>query len=403
MSTSHTPPLATRLSAAKPSPILAIAQLAKELQAAGKPVISLSVGVPGFLPPAGVYDAARAALSKDSGDYGVGRGDAALVKAWVGTLARKGLTYDASEVCVQVGGKGGLFNVLLALVNAGTEVVIPAPYWTSYPDMVALAGGTPVIVPCPASQNYKLTPAQLRTVLDARAGKPCGLLFNNPSNPTGMVYDPAEVAAVAEVLKDYPNVWVISDDIYDELGFTGTKTAHLLDTAPSLRDRLIIAHSVSKTYGMVGWRVGLLAGPKAIMDGVLLLTSQSSTCVPFMAQAGAAEALSGDQTFLTDVLKTLQTKRDLLLAAVQRWGWECPVPEGAFYLFPQVTSLFGRTLGGTVIDSAATLAKVLLTEAHVAVVPGAAFGDAGAVRLSYGAKEAEIVTAIARIDALLAA
>jgi aspartate aminotransferase len=229
------------------------------------------------------------------------------------------------------------------------------------------------------------------------------LLFNNPSNPTGMVYDAAEVAAVAAVLLEFPNVWVISDDIYDALGFSGTRTAHLLDTAPSLRDRLIIAHSVSKTYGMVGWRVGLLAGPKAILDGVLLLTSQSSTCVPFMAQAGAAEALSGDQTFLTDVLKTLQTKRDLLLAAVQRWGWECPVPEGAFYLFPQVTSLFGRTLGGTVIDSAATFAKVLLTEAHVAVVPGAAFGDAGAVRLSYGAKEAEIVTAIARIDALLAA
>lgn len=400
--------LSARMATAKPSMIMMIDQRAKELKAAGEPVISFGIGVPGFVPPAHVYAAAHAAVDADNGNYHVGRGDGPVLAAWQAALKRKGLgDWATSEVAVQNGGKGALFNLFLALLSEGDEVVMQAPYWASYPEMVQLAGGTPVLLLCPAAQDYKLMPDQLRAALKA-APKAKVFLFNNPSNPTGMVYGPAEVAALGKVLEEFPQLWIISDDIYDELLFDGgmahttdgpVRVAHLLDTSPSLRSRMIICHSLSKTYGMPGWRVGLLAAPKSVIDAVLLLTSQSHTHVSFVPLAAAAAALGGDQSFLPrDVLPVLRRKRDLALAALAAMpGVTCPAPAGAFYAFPNLQGVLGKTYNGKVIGNDMDFCQTLLETEKLALVPGGAFGDPQAVRLSYAGDKQELVEGLSRL------
>jgi aspartate aminotransferase len=392
--------LAERMSVVKPSAIIKVAGQARDLKAAGQDVVSLSIGVPGFTPPPHVYAAARAAVDSDSGDYLPGRGSPALVKAFVDSLARRGFTYSDGEVCAQVGGKGALFNLLLALVNPGDDVVIPAPYWASYPEMVKIVGGNPVTPLAGPDQNYKLTPEQLAASLTPRTK---AVLFNNPSNPTGMLYSPAEVAALGRVLATRPDVWIISDDIYDQLVFDradapGGRAAQLLDAHPELRSRLLIVQSISKTYGMPGWRVGLVAGPKSVIDALLTLTSQSFTNLPAVAMAAAAAALSGPQDFLEPQRARLLKQRDLTLPALAEMGFACPVPEGAFYVFPHVNSVFGKTsAGGKLIADDVAFCEALLAEALVAVVPGGAFGDSAAIRISYAGKEAELVEGLRRM------
>jgi aspartate aminotransferase len=390
------PALSERLASLQPSPIIVVANAARALKAAGKPVVSLSIGVPGFLPPAHVYEAAHKAVDADSGDYLPGRGSPALVSAFLNSMKARGFEYSEAEVVAQVGGKGALFNLLLALVNAGEEVIVPAPYWASYPEMVKLVGGVPVCPTASAANNYKLTPAQVQAAITPKTK---AILWNNPSNPTGMLYTAEETAAIAVVLAAAPHVWVIADDIYDHLIFDNAKrAAHILDTQPQLRDRTIIVQSVSKTYGMPGWRVGMVAAPKLVADALLALTSQSTTHLPAVPMAAAAAALSGPQEFIHVQTARLLEQRNETLAMLQELGLPCPTPEGAFYAFPQITPMFGKTTpAGSKITDDLSFCTALLNEALVAVVPGGAFGDAGAIRISYAGKPEELTEALRRL------
>lgn len=395
-------PLATRLSVVQPSPIIAVANMARQMKEKGENVVSLSIGVPGFLPPQHVYEAAHKAVDTDAGDYLPGRGSKQLVDAFIASMKQRGFTYAETEIAAQSGGKGMLFNLLLALVNEGDEVVIPAPYWASYPEMVKIVGGKPVTPTASAANNYKLTADQLAAAITPKTK---ALIFNNPSNPTGMLYTKAEIDGLAKVLEANPHVWVISDDIYDMLVFDGTaRAAHLLDAAPALKARTLLLQSVSKTYGMPGWRIGMVAGPKPVIDALLTLTSQSSTNLPAVTMAAAAAAFSGSHDFLTVQKARLVKQRDMALAALAEMpGISCPKPEGAFYVFPQIKSCFGKTTaGGTKITDDVTFCQALLAEAKVAVVPGGAFGDAGAIRISYAGKEADLVEGMNRLKAFVA-
>lgn len=392
--------LAERMSVVQPSAIIKVAGKARELKAAGLDVVSLSIGVPGFTPPAHVYAAAHAAVDSDSGDYLPGRGSAALVQGFCDSLKTRGFGYAEQEVCAQVGGKGALFNLLLALVNPGDEVVIPAPYWASYPEMVKIVGGVPVTPLGDAEHNYKIRPQQLAQALTAKTKM---VIFNNPSNPTGMLYTPDEVAALAKILAVRPDVWIVSDDIYDRLVFDerdapGGRAAQLMDTIPELKNRMAIVQSVSKTYGMPGWRVGMVAAPKTVIDALLTLTSQSFTNLPAATMAAAAAALSGPQDFLEPQKARLLKQRDITMAALADMELPCPLPEGAFYAFPQIKGCFGKTTpSGKVVKDDVVFCELLLEEALVAVVPGGAFGDAGAIRISYAGKEAELVEGLKRL------
>lgn len=396
------PTTAQRLSVVQPSAIIKVAGQARVLKEQGKNVVSLSIGVPGFLPPEHVYVAAEKAVRADAGDYLPGRGSKALTDAFIGSLKERGFTYAETEVAAQAGGKGGLFNLLLALVDAGDEVVVPAPYWASYPEMVKIVGGVPIMPVATAAQDYKLTPVQLEAALSAKTK---AILFNNPSNPTGMLYTKAEVKALAEVLLKFPNVWIISDDIYDKLVFETeagmTRAAHLLDVAPELKERMIILQSVSKTYGMPGWRIGMVAAPKAVIDALLTLTSQSITNLPAVTMAAAAAALGGDQGFLEGQKTRLKKQRDMALEGLAKLeGITCPVPQGAFYVFPQMNAWYGKTsASGRKIEGDVSLCEALLEEQLLAVVPGGAFGDANAIRISYAGKEADLMEGLARLAA----
>lgn len=395
--------LAERMATLQPSAIIRMAQKVRDAQAAGRDVVSLSIGVPGFLPPAHVHAAAAQAVTADDGGYLPGRGSAALVQAFSRNMADKRLggdmTFTAQEICAQPGGKGALFNLLLALVNRGDGVVIPAPYWASYPEMVRLAGGLPVTPYAGPEQHYKLTPEQLA---EALAGARV-FIFNNPSNPTGMLYNRDELTALAEVLAAWDG-WIIADDIYDRLVFDGSERAvHLLDVAPGLRERMVIVQSVSKTYGMPSWRVGMVAGPKQVVDALVDLASQSFTNLPGVSMAAAAAAFDGSHDFLAGQRARLATQRDLTLAALDAMHLPCPRPEGAFYVFPQIRSLLGKTTAaGTMLRDDEVLCECLLTEQGVAAVPGGAFGDGGAIRLSYAGERGALEDGLRRLQAFVA-
>lgn len=384
------PKLAPRMSVVQPSPIIEVSNAVRDLKAQGEKVISFSIGVPGFLPPAHVYAAAETASAQenDSGAYLAGRGQNALITAFLDRLKKDNLEYSEAETCVQLGGKGALFNLFQILVEAGDQVLCPAPYWASYPDMVALAGANFRAIPCPASQNYKMTPNQLNAAISPNTKL---FIFNNPSNPTGMLYTPEEVDALAAVLVKHPHVTIISDDIYDKLTY-GAPFKHLTNAEPTLRERTIVVQSVSKTYGMPGWRIGMVAAPEHIIKALLTVTSQSLTNVPAVTQAAGAAAFSGDHSFLKNVKADFITKRDLVLAELAKLdGITCPKPEGAFYVFPNISAYFGKSHNGTPINTDIDFCKALLAAEKVACVPGSGFGDPEALRISY-ATDTETLT-----------
>lgn len=395
------PTLSTRLATLQPSAIIQVANAARQLKEAGENVVSLSIGVPGFLPPKHVYEAAAKAVNEDTGDYLPGRGSKALVESFLAAMKLRGFDYTESEVASQSGGKGMLFNLFFALINPGDEVVVPAPYWASYPEMVKLVGGVPTHPKAGADQGYKLTAEQLEKSITAKTK---AILFNNPSNPTGMLYTPDEVKALAAVLEKHSHVWIISDDIYDMLVFDGSKrAAHLLDFAPNLKARMIIVQSISKTYGMPGWRVGMAAGPKPLIDALLALTSQSSTNLPGVTMAAAAAAFGGSHDFLTEQKERLVKQRNHTLDVLAKLpGVSCPKPEGAFYVFPNIGGLLGKTsAGGVKLTDDITFCKTLLAEQKVAVVPGGAFGEPLAIRISYAGKMAELEEGLKRLTAFV--
>ena len=392
--------LAERMSRAKPSAIMVVAEKAKKLKAAGRDIISFSIGVPNFLPGEHVYAAARDALAHDSGQYGSNRGSDALLDAFLEHLKEGGFDgYERKNLATGVGAKHVLFNLMYALLNEGDEILIPVPYWTSYVDIADILGAKIVLLACPAEQNYKLTAAQLEAAITPKTKL---LLFNNPSNPTGMVYSEEEVAALADVLVKH-QLWILSDDIYNRMIFDGLQYAHLVKARPELRDRVILIDSISKTYGMPGWRVGLIAAPEQVALSQVTLNSNHITNLPEVVTAAATAALSGPQDVPREKNKDFSRRRDEVMAVLESIpGLRCPKPQGAFYAFPDISVAFGKHHGTALIANDVDFCNMLLDVKDVACVPGSAFGEPKAIRISYTCKPAELTDGLNRIKQFFA-
>jgi aspartate aminotransferase len=395
--------LARRMSRAKPSAIMMVAEKAKRLKAEGRDIISFSIGVPNFLPGDHVYAAARDALSKDSGQYGSNRGSDALLDAFLKHIEQVGLTgYTKANCATGIGAKHVIYNICEALLDEGDTITFPTPYWTSYVDIAEILDAKIDLLPCPAEQDYKLTPAQLDAAL---AKKPRVFLFNNPSNPTGMVYTKAEIDALADVLAKYPDTWVITDDIYNRMVFDGVGYHNFVNARPELRDRVIFIDSLSKTYGMPGWRVGFMAGPEVVAQAVTTMNSNHITNIPEIVTAAAVAALSGPQDVPTAKCAEFQGKRDQVMAALTAIpGVVCPKPHGAFYAFPDISVAFGKTHQptGLVIGNDIDFCSALLEAKGVACVPGSAFGEPRALRISYTCPTPQLAPGLARIQEFFA-
>lgn len=395
--------LARRVSRAKPSAIMVVAEKAKRLKAEGRDIISFSIGVPNFLPGAHVYDAVRDALAKDSGQYGSNRGADALLDAFLKHMEGIGLTgYTRKNIATGIGAKHVIYNLAEALLDEGDTIVFPTPYWTSYLDIAEILNAKIELLPCPAAQDYKLTPAQLDAAL---AKKPKVFLFNNPSNPTGMVYDKDEIDALAAVIAKYPDTWVITDDIYNRMVFDGIGYHNFVHARPELRDRVIFIDSLSKTYGMPGWRVGFMAGPEAVANALVTLNSNHITNIPELTTAAAIAALAGPQDVPQAKTLEFQGKRDEVLAVLGRIpGIVCPRPQGAFYVFPDVSAYFGKTHGpsGLRIGNDMELCDALLETKGVACVPGSAFGEPRSLRISYTCPTPQLAPGMQRIEEFFA-
>jgi aspartate aminotransferase len=389
------PQFARRMGRAKPSAIMAVADKAKALKAAGRDIISFSIGVPNFLPGPHVYAAAREALEKDSGQYGSNRGSDALLDAFLAHLAEIGLDgFTRANCSTGIGAKHVLYNLAEALLDEGDAIVYAVPYWTTYADIADISNAKAIELPCPASQNYKLTPAQLDAAL---ALKPKLFLFNNPNNPTGMVYTRAEIEALAAVLVKYPDTWVICDDIYNRMVFDGIGYHNFIHSQPSLRDRTVFVDSLSKTYGMPGWRVGFLAGPESVAKAVTTLNSNHITNIPEVVTAAAIAALTGPQDVPVQRNAEFQAKRDQVMAVMDSIpGVVCPKPEGAFYVFPDISCAFGKRHGDISLHNDVDVCNALLEVKGVACVPGSAFGEPRALRISYTCPTAQLPEGLRR-------
>lgn len=376
------PQFAARIGRAKPSAIMAVAEKAKRLKAEGRDIVSFSIGVPNFLPGEHVYAAVRKALEHDSGQYGSNRGSDALLDAFIEHMAQVGLTgYGRVNCATGIGAKHVIYNLAEALLDEGDTIAFAVPYWTSYLDIADIVGAKIDLLPCPPEQHYKLTPAQLDAAL---AKKPKVFLFNNPNNPTGMVYAKAEIDALADVIAKYPDTWIITDDIYNRMVFDGIGYHNFVHSRPELRDRVIFIDSLSKTYGMPGWRVGFMAGPESVAAAVTTMNSNHITNLPEMVVAAAVAALDGPQDVPTAKCAEFQAKRDQVMAVMDAIpGIACPKPQGAFYVFPDVSAYFGKSHGGKVIANDIDLCNALLESKGVACVPGSAFGEPRALRISY--------------------
>jgi aspartate aminotransferase len=390
------PALAQRMSRAKPSAIMVIADKAKTLKAAGRSIVNFSIGVPNFLPGDHVYEAARAALKTDSGGYGSNRGRDDLLDAFLAHLKDSGFSgYARANLATGIGAKQVLYNLCEALLDPGDEIVFPTPYWTSYMDIAEILGAKITLLPCPPEQNYKLTPAQLDKAL---ASKPKVFLFNNPSNPTGMVYTRDEIAAIADVLAKHPDTWIIADDIYNRMVFDGVGYHNVVNFRPELRERTAIVDSLSKTYGMPGWRVGFVAAPEKLATALVTLNSNHITNLPEVVTAAGVAALSGPQDITVAKCKDFSQRRDEVMNALNSIpGVKCPRPQGAFYVFPDISSAFGKSHAGKNIANDVDFCAALLDAKGVACVPGSAFGEPRALRISYTCKPAEVTEGLKRI------
>ena len=396
------PLLARRIGRAKPSAIMAVAEKAKKLKAEGRDIISFSIGVPNFLPGDHVYQAARDALAKDSGQYGSNRGTDALLDAFLQHIEALGLTgYTRANVSTGIGAKHILYNLAESLLDEGDTIVYPSPYWTTYADIADIVNAKAVPLPCPASQDYKLTPAQLDQALATH--KPKVFLFNNPSNPTGMVYTREEVAALADVLVKHPDTWIVTDDIYNRMLFDGLAYTNFVQARPELRDRTVFVDSLSKTYGMPGWRVGFMAGPEVVAKALTTMNSNHSTNVPEVVTAAAIAALTGPQDVPAAKNAEFQAKRDQVLAAMNAIpGVVCPRPQGAFYVFPDISCAFGKSHNGVKIENDVDFCNALLDAKGVACVPGSAFGEPRALRISYTCPTPQLAPGLQRFQEFFA-
>ena len=381
----------------KPSPTIAMTTLAQELKAQGRDIISLSAGEPDFDTPKHIKQAAAAAIAAGKTKYTAPDGMPELKQAICKKFSRENaLEYHPSQISVGTGGKQTLFNALMATLNAGDEVIIPAPYWVSYPDMVLLAGGTPVIVATDVKDNYKLTAKALRATITANTK---WFIFNSPSNPTGAGYSAPELKALTDVLLDFPDVMVMSDDMYEHLTYDGFQFVSPAQVEPRLYARTLTCNGVSKAYAMTGWRIGYAAGPKALIAAMRKVQSQTTSNPSSISQWAALEALEGPQAFLQDNQTLFKGRRDLVVAGLNAIeGITCPIPEGAFYVYPSIAGLIGKTTpSGKVIATDEDFAIALLEDTGVAAVFGAAFGLSPNFRISYATSESQLSEACARI------
>ncbi|SDE13195.1 aspartate aminotransferase [Paracoccus isoporae] len=381
----------------KPSPTVAMTGRAAELKAEGRDIIALSAGEPDFNTPEHIRDAAKAAIDAGQTRYTTVDGIAPLKQAICDKFARDNwLDYAPDQVSVASGGKQILFNALMATVNPGDEVIIPAPYWVSYPDIVALAGGVPVVLPCPAEDGFRLTADALRDAITPRTK---WLILNSPSNPSGAAYDDTQMRALTDVLMAHPQVWVLADDIYEHLVFDGFAFATPAQVEPGLIDRTLTMNGVSKAYAMTGWRIGYGAGPRALIRAMAKLQSQSTSNPCTISQYAAIAALTGPQDYITESREAFQRRRDMVVAGLNACpGIDCATPQGAFYVYPSIAGLIGRvSAGGTKITDDEAFATALLNETGVAVVFGAAFGLSPHFRVSYAASDEALREAMSRI------
>ena len=389
--------ISDRLARIKPSPTIAMTTRAADLRAQGRDIISLSAGEPDFDTPLNVRDAAKAAIDAGHTRYTAVDGTPSLKRAIADKFAREnGLDYATTQITVGTGGKQILYNALMATLDDGDEVIVPAPYWVSYPDMVLLAGGTPVVVECDQAAGFRLTPDALEAAITPRTK---WLILNSPSNPSGAGYDRAQMAALCDVLLRHPQVWVLADDIYEHLVFDGFEFCTPAQVEPRLKDRVLTMNGVSKSYAMTGWRIGYGAGPEPLIKAMAKLQSQSTSNPCSISQYAAEAALTGPQDYITDSRAVFQRRRDLVVAGLNECpGLDCPVPQGAFYVYPSMAGLIGRTsAAGTLIDSDEAFANALLDETGVAVVFGAAFGLSPHFRISYATGDDVLSDAVARI------
>ena len=391
--------LSDRLNRLAPSATLVMSQKSSEMKAQGIDVINMSVGEPDFNTPENIKEAAKKAIDENYSKYSPVPGYPDLRKAIVAKLKKENnLDYTVNEVIVGTGGKQGVCNVVLALVNPGDEVIIPAPYWVSYPQMVKLAGGTPVIVSAGFDQDFKMTPEQLEAAITPKTKM---LILCSPSNPTGSVYSKEELAALAEVLKKHPEVFVLADEIYEHINYIGKH--HSIAQEPGMKEQVIIANGVSKAYAMTGWRIGFLAGPEWIIKGCNKLQGQYTSGTCSVSQKAAEAAYTLDQSAVEEMRQAFERRRDLIVKLAKEVpGLEVNVPQGAFYLFPKCNSYFGKSYGERKINNSTDFALYLLEEAHVATVGGDAFGDPDCFRMSYATSDENIVEAIRRIKEALA-
>ncbi len=387
----------------QPSATLAMSSRVFALKAQGVDVIGLSAGEPDFDTPDFVKEAAIEAIRSGQTKYTNVDGTAALKAAIVAKFKRdNALDYTPDQISVNVGGKHTLFNALVATVEPGDEVIIPAPYWVSYPDIVNFAGGTPVFIKAAAAQNYKITPTQLEAAITPRTR---WLILNSPSNPTGAAYTEQELRALADVLLRHPHVWVMADDMYEHIVYDDFKFTTIAQVEPALYERTLTVNGCSKAYSMTGWRIGFAGGPVWLIKAMAKLQSQSTSNPCSIAQAAATAALNGDQSFLAARNDAFKGRRDLVVSMLNQInGIHCPRPEGAFYVYPDVSGLIGKsTPKGLLIDSDEALIGYFLDEAKVAAVHGGAFGLEPAFRISYATSEEILTDACTRMQTACAA
>jgi len=387
--------LTKRIQSIKPSPTLAITMKANALRAQGRDIIGFGAGEPDFDTPENIKAAAVRAIASGFTKYTPVGGIDELKDAIAAKMARDhGLDYNRSQIVVSCGAKHTLYNLIQVLCEEGDEVIVPAPYWVSYVDIVVLAGATPVIVPTEQAAGFKLTPELLRGAVTDRTRV---LILNSPANPTGAAYSRDELTALAAVLATM-EITVISDDIYEKIIYDGFEFFSIAAVSEEMKDRTVIVNGVSKAYAMTGWRIGYAAGSEPIVAAVTKLQSQNTSNPASIAQKAAVEALNGSQEAVGMMVKAFRERRDVIVAALNKIpGFTCPNPQGAFYVFPNVAQIYGRSFQEKVIDDSTSLAAYLLDEADVAVVPGADFGADDYIRLSYATSRELIEAGVARI------
>lgn len=391
--------LSCRLNSLSPSATLAMSQKSAELKAQGVDVINLSVGEPDFNTPDHIKEAAKQAIDENYSRYSPVAGYLSLRNAIVAKLKNEnGLEYTAAQISCANGAKQSVCNTILALVNPGDEVIVPAPYWVSYPEMVKLAEGKPVVVAAGIEQDFKMTPAQLEAAITPKTR---ALILCSPSNPTGSVYSHDELAALATVLEKHPQVYVIADEIYEHINYIGRHES--IAQFPAMKERTVVVNGVSKAYAMTGWRIGFIAGPEWIVKGVNKLQGQYTSGPCSVSQKAAEAAYTGTQAPVEEMRRAFERRRDLIVRLAKEVpGLEVNVPEGAFYLFPKCSAYFGKkAVDGRVINTSDDLAMYLLEVGHVACVGGTSFGAPECIRMSYATSDENIVEAIRRIKEAL--